>query len=84
MKTIINRVEKAEVRVRRNQPAMSIDQISARIDELLAKAGTTREEIIEKFGSLERFTVAFRKRMQNETGRELPSTICRASLRTSR
>lgn len=70
MKTIVNRLEKAEVRVRRNQPAMSIEQINARIDELLAKAGTTRDEIIEKFGSLKRCADALRKRMQIDAGRE--------------
>jgi hypothetical protein len=62
-------MEKAEGRVRRNQPAMSIEQINARIDELLAKAGTTREDVIEKFGSLKRCADALRKRMQIDAGR---------------
>lgn len=69
MRTIVSRMEKAEGRVRRNQPAMSIEQINARIDELLAKAGTTREDVIEKFGSLKRCADALRKRMQIDAGR---------------
>ena len=55
MKTFERRVRKVEERVRIVAPSMTMAKIDDRIDELLAKCGTSRQQVIAQYGSLQAF-----------------------------
>lgn len=53
MKTLEKRVLKIEAEIK--PIPMAIEQVRHRIDELLAKANTSREQVIAEYGSLRAF-----------------------------
>jgi hypothetical protein len=58
MNTLERRVRKAEERTRIDQPTMTMAQIDARLDELLAEWGTSLSEVVAHYGSLGSFARA--------------------------
>lgn len=45
------RLQKIEGQMRRNHPPMSEEEMTARIDEILAKVGLSYKGLLEKYGS---------------------------------
>jgi hypothetical protein len=61
MKAIERRLHRVEGHPMIAAPARTMAQINARLDELLAKIGTTQEQVIAKYGSLEAYALEMRE-----------------------
>ena len=53
-------------------PRITMAEIDARIDELLAKMGTTQDEVIALHGSLQ----GYGRHLRTDIVRESPTSIC--------
>jgi len=67
----ISKVEKYADRAGMTFAAMTDEQLNGRIDELLAKLGTTQEAVIAKYGSLMAFAVKGWPEDDEQVGSEL-------------
>lgn len=67
----ISRVEKYADRPGMTFAAMTDEQLNERIDELLAKLGTTQEAVIAKYGSLMAFALKGSPEGNEQVGSEL-------------
>jgi len=66
MNAIERRVCKAEGQIERNAPNLTLEQIDARIDEILAKGGATQAEMLKKHGSCAAWIQALKKSLSRE------------------
>ncbi len=61
MTTTKSRLYKLEKQILMSQPAMTPEQTDARVDELLSKLGTSRDEVVARYGSLDKFAGELRR-----------------------
>ena len=62
MRTIDRRLSKAEEHAEMNKPAVTMGEIDAGLDDLLAKFGSSQEQVIAEYGSLRDFARALEDR----------------------